>query len=185
MRKHTFELCRSGGRFNGLLPKSLFALSKAFFDKSKACQSIAEIPLSGLQVLSKLAFRAQTVESTDLPLSQDLFAKSALMTAQRDLGNNPLSFDTASFNIFVLLNLRIMESSVQSFAMINKIFSLSQNVRYVAIYRDGKLETRSKEGTAGAIGSESDRYEELGRCLGLFRERCRSCNRWFESKISY
>jgi len=45
--------------------------------------------------------------------------------------------------------------------MINKIFSLSQNVRYVAIYRDGKLETRSKEGTVDASGSESDRYEEL------------------------
>ena len=45
--------------------------------------------------------------------------------------------------------------------MINKIFSLSQNVRYVAIYRDSKLETRSKEGTVDASGSESDRYEEL------------------------
>jgi len=62
-------------KLDGLLPKSLFALSKAFFDKSKACRSIGEIPLSGLQVLSKLAFRAQTVESTDLPLHQDLFAK--------------------------------------------------------------------------------------------------------------
>ena len=45
--------------------------------------------------------------------------------------------------------------------MINKIFSLSQNVRYVAIYRDGKLETMSKEGITSASGSESDRYEEL------------------------
>jgi len=45
--------------------------------------------------------------------------------------------------------------------MINKIFSLSQNVRYVATYRDGKLETKSKEGTVDASGSESDRYEEL------------------------
>ena len=45
--------------------------------------------------------------------------------------------------------------------MINKIFSLSQNVRYVAIYRDGKLETRSREGPVDASGSESDRYEEL------------------------
>ena len=45
--------------------------------------------------------------------------------------------------------------------MINKIFSLSLNIRYVAIYRDGKLETRSKEGTVDASGSESDRYEEL------------------------
>ena len=45
--------------------------------------------------------------------------------------------------------------------MINKIFSLSQNVRYVAIYRDGELETRSKGGTVNASDSESDRYEEL------------------------
>ncbi len=45
--------------------------------------------------------------------------------------------------------------------MINKMFSLSENIRYVAIYRDGKLETKSKEGTMNASGSESDRYEEL------------------------
>ena len=45
--------------------------------------------------------------------------------------------------------------------MINKIFSLSQNVRYIAIYRDGELETMSKEGITSASGSESDRYEEL------------------------
>jgi hypothetical protein len=45
--------------------------------------------------------------------------------------------------------------------MINKIFSLSQNVRYVAIYRDGELETMSKKGITSASGSESDRYEEL------------------------
>jgi len=45
--------------------------------------------------------------------------------------------------------------------MINKIFSLSQNVRYVAIYRNGELETMSKEGITSASGSESDRYEEL------------------------
>ena len=42
--------------------------------------------------------------------------------------------------------------------MINKIFSLSENVRYVAIYRDGELETISKEGITSASGSESDRY---------------------------
>ena len=45
--------------------------------------------------------------------------------------------------------------------MINKILSLSQNVRYVAIYRDDKLKTKSKEGSVDASGSESDRYEEL------------------------
>jgi hypothetical protein len=45
--------------------------------------------------------------------------------------------------------------------MINKIFSLSQNVRYVAVYRNGELETMSKESITSASGSESDRYEEL------------------------
>ncbi len=45
--------------------------------------------------------------------------------------------------------------------MINEIFKISENVRYVAIYRDGNLETKSKSGTQGASGSESDRYEEL------------------------
>jgi len=45
--------------------------------------------------------------------------------------------------------------------MINDIFSLSNDVRYVAIYREGHLETKSKEGTIGASSSDSDRYEEL------------------------
>lgn len=45
--------------------------------------------------------------------------------------------------------------------MINDIFSLSNDVRYVAIYREGHLETKSKEGTLGASSSDSDRYEEL------------------------
>ena len=31
--------------------------------------------------------------------------------------------------------------------MINDIFALSNDVRYVAIYRDGHLETKSKEDT--------------------------------------
>ena len=45
--------------------------------------------------------------------------------------------------------------------MINDIFALSKNVRYVAIYRDGHLEKKSKEGTLDASSSDSDRYEEL------------------------
>ena len=45
--------------------------------------------------------------------------------------------------------------------MINDIFSLSNDVRYVAIYREGHLEIKSKEGTLGASSSDSDRYEEL------------------------
>jgi ferric iron reductase protein FhuF len=45
--------------------------------------------------------------------------------------------------------------------MINDIFALSNVVRYVAIYRDGHLETKSKEDTIDASSSYSDRYEEL------------------------
>jgi len=45
--------------------------------------------------------------------------------------------------------------------MIEKIFKISNDVRYVAIYRDGQLEYRSKGDTQGASSSESDRYEEL------------------------
>lgn len=45
--------------------------------------------------------------------------------------------------------------------MINSIFALSKDVRYVAIYRDGHLETKSKEDTIGASSLDSDRYEEL------------------------
>ena len=45
--------------------------------------------------------------------------------------------------------------------MIDDIFSLSNDVRYVAIYRDGHLVTKSKEGTIDASSSDSDRYEEL------------------------
>ena len=45
--------------------------------------------------------------------------------------------------------------------MINDIFALSNDVRYVAIYQDGHLETKAKEDTIGASSSDSDRYEEL------------------------
>ena len=45
--------------------------------------------------------------------------------------------------------------------MIDEIFALSNDVRYVAVYRDGHLKTKSKEGTIGASSLESDRYEEL------------------------
>ncbi len=46
--------------------------------------------------MSKLAFRAQTVDIAYLPLRQDLLAKNVLMTAQRDfrLGNSPLEDST-------------------------------------------------------------------------------------------
>ncbi|MFA6053152.1 MAG: hypothetical protein WC762_11230 [Methylobacter sp.] len=45
--------------------------------------------------------------------------------------------------------------------MIERIFQLSESVRYVAIYKNGQLESKSKSNTLGASSSESDRYEEL------------------------
>ena len=45
--------------------------------------------------------------------------------------------------------------------MIDEIFAISDDVRYVAIFRDGLLESKSKGNTQGASSSESDRYEEL------------------------
>ncbi|WGS84004.1 hypothetical protein [Methylomonas sp. UP202] len=45
--------------------------------------------------------------------------------------------------------------------MIENIFKLSESIRYVAIYRNGLLESRAKLNTSDASSSESDRYEEL------------------------
>lgn len=41
------------------------------------------------------------------------------------------------------------------------LFSLSPAVRYVALCRDGRLESRQRPGLTGASSAESDRYEEL------------------------
>ncbi len=48
--------------------------------------------------MSKLAFRAQTVDIAYLPLHQDFLAKNVLMTAQRDFcfGNSLIGLDSAS-----------------------------------------------------------------------------------------
>ena len=43
----------------------------------------------------------------------------------------------------------------------DEIFALSPCVRYVARYRNGKLESHQKSGLAAASSSESDQYEEL------------------------
>jgi hypothetical protein len=45
--------------------------------------------------------------------------------------------------------------------LIQEVFSLSQSIRYVAIYRNGQLTSASKPDTQGASSSESDKYEEL------------------------
>ena len=45
--------------------------------------------------------------------------------------------------------------------MINEIFSISDDIRYVAVCREGKLEMKAREAAANASSPESDRYEEL------------------------
>ena len=45
--------------------------------------------------------------------------------------------------------------------LIETIFSLSEDIRYVAVYTDGKLISSDKQGVAAASSSESDKYEEL------------------------
>jgi len=67
--------------FDGLLPKSLFALSKAFFDKSKACSMCFQNSPFGLKQLKALIFRFAKI----------YLQKSALMTAKKDSGNSPLN----------------------------------------------------------------------------------------------
>jgi hypothetical protein len=44
---------------------------------------------------------------------------------------------------------------------IDNIFRLSSAVRYVALYRNGKLSSRERPDLTGGSSAESDRYEEL------------------------
>ena len=44
---------------------------------------------------------------------------------------------------------------------IETILSLSENIRYVAIYDQAELASSSRSGTVGASSAESDKYEEL------------------------
>lgn len=45
--------------------------------------------------------------------------------------------------------------------LIDKIFHLSADIRYVAVYTRGELAMASQEGRQGASSSSSDTYEEL------------------------
>jgi hypothetical protein len=45
--------------------------------------------------------------------------------------------------------------------LINALFDLIPQVRYVAVYRRGELSLRQRSGLSFATASESDRYEEL------------------------
>jgi hypothetical protein len=58
--------------------------------------------------------------------------------------------------------------------VVDKIFAVSPAVRYVALYRNGELVSRQRDGAEGASSSESDRYEELlvnPTLLTLVRQR--------------
>lgn len=57
---------------------------------------------------------------------------------------------------------------------IDQILAVSGSVRYVALYRGGKLASRQRSEVSGASASESDRYEELfvnPTLLTLVRQR--------------
>ncbi|MBM3179844.1 MAG: hypothetical protein FJZ86_05765 [Chloroflexi bacterium] len=45
--------------------------------------------------------------------------------------------------------------------LINNIFAISKDIRYVAIYHDGQLASSERPGLANTSASESDKYEEL------------------------
>ena len=45
--------------------------------------------------------------------------------------------------------------------MIEAIFSLSEDIRYVAVYRGDKLDSSAKQGLVGASSMGSDKYEKL------------------------
>lgn len=46
-------------------------------------------------------------------------------------------------------------------ALIDRVFAIASEVRYVAVYRDGRLRSSQRPGLAQASAGESDKYEEL------------------------
>ena len=63
---------------------------------------------------------------------------------------------------------------MQPATLIEHIFALTDAVRYVAIYHEGKLTSRQRSAVTAASASESDRYEELfinPTLLTLVRQR--------------
>jgi hypothetical protein len=45
--------------------------------------------------------------------------------------------------------------------LIERVFALTPDIRYVAAYRNGRLQSAQRPGVAQASASESDKYEEL------------------------
>jgi len=54
-----------------------------------------------------------------------------------------------------------MPSTSSDAPLIDRIFEVSNAIRYVALYRKGKLALREKPQLVGASAAESDKYEEL------------------------
>jgi hypothetical protein len=46
-------------------------------------------------------------------------------------------------------------------SVLEQIFALTTDIRYVALYRDGELLTSQRPGVQAASAAESDKYEEL------------------------
>jgi hypothetical protein len=56
----------------------------------------------------------------------------------------------------------------------DRLFGISDDIRYIALYRDGRLEMSSRPGLKGASSPESDTYEEIivnPTLLTLLRQR--------------
>lgn len=45
--------------------------------------------------------------------------------------------------------------------LIERVFALASDIRYVAVYHNGRLRSAERPGVAQASASESDKYEEL------------------------
>lgn len=67
-----------------------------------------------------------------------------------------------------------MSSNSTDVPLIDRIFEVSEAIRYVALYRNGELISRQRGQVANASTAESDKYEELivnPTLLTLVRQR--------------
>src|SRR5262245_5638159 len=53
------------------------------------------------------------------------------------------------------------ERSSRMWDLIERVFALASDIRYVAVYLDGQLRSSQRPGLTQASASESDKYEEL------------------------
>jgi hypothetical protein len=121
--------------------------------------------------LSLLACLAVLVGCSKVPRSSDLEAgPSAALTAFVGVGVVPMTEPCAVLRDQTVLVQTLFERElvperqeipVSEDELIERVLTLSPQVRYVAVYRDGQLLSGSREGLAAPSSSESDRYEEL------------------------